>query len=102
MFAYFNFSVIAMAWAGVATEKPAAYGALAAAFTAVLSARSVYVPRLLSWMPVLQNWEMLLQRAAGEFLAFLLRMALRGQALQDCVDSGNASAPYRPLRIQEG
>ena len=73
---YLNSSVIALAWAGVVTDKPAAYGALGAALLAVNSARGVYVPRSLSWMSVLQHWPNLhRQQDAGEFLTFLLGRA---------------------------
>ena len=47
---YLNSSVIAMASAGVVGAKPAAYGTLAASFSAVLAAGGVYVLHLRSWM----------------------------------------------------
>ena len=73
---YLNSSATALAWAGVVTDNPAAYGALGATLSAVNSARGVYVPRLLSWMSVLQHWPNLhRQQDAGEFLTFLLGRA---------------------------
>ena len=109
---YLNSSVIAMASAGVVAAKPAAYGTLAASFSAVLAAGGVYVLHLRSWMPVLQHWANLQQQQdAGEFLAFLLRRANRPACAGSCVarrneqghtqvlDEGTLSAP-QPIALQ--
>ena len=61
-----------MACAGVITDRQAAYGTLMAGLSAILTAQRQYVPRMISWMPVLQSWPNL---HAGEFLAFLLTRA---------------------------
>ena len=109
---YLNSSVIAIAWAGLITDKSAAYGALNAALSAVNSARGAYAPRLISWMPVLQNWENLHQQQdAGELLTFLLRRAnppacaglwMARRLEQDRAqvqDSGTLTAPL-PMPLQ--
>ena len=57
-------------------HRQAAYGSLLAGLSAILEARRQYVPRMLSWMTVLQAWPNLQrQQDAGEFLAFLLARA---------------------------
>ena len=55
---YINSSVTFMAWtwAGVITDRQAAYGTLMAGLSAILTAKHQYVPRMISWVPVLQSW----------------------------------------------